>query len=116
MLGLRAADSLADQSNGAPLAGYFILASFGAFAAALDLKVILRGGISDTQRIARHPWRMCFALLFTSAFFFLGQQKVMPAFMQGSPVLFVPALAPLVLMEFCLFRVRFRFRREVVAA
>jgi hypothetical protein len=49
---------------------------------------------------------MCFALFFATSFFFLGQQKVMPAFMHGSPILFVPALAPLVLMIFWLVRVR----------
>jgi hypothetical protein len=87
------------------------------FAAAGDLRLILRGGISGVQRIARHLWRMCFALFFASAFFFLGQQKVMPAFMHGSPLLFVPAIAPLVLMIFWLFRVRFanRYRSGAVS-
>ena len=86
---------------------YFVFASFAAFAAAMDLKVILRGGISGAQRIARHLWRMCFALFFAAAFFFLGQQGSLPRFMHGSPLLFIPALAPLVLMFFWLFRVRF---------
>jgi len=85
---------------------FFVFACFAAFAAAMDLKVILRGGISGAPRIARHLWRMCFALFFAAAFFFLGQQGVMPRFMRGSPILFVPALAPLVLMLFWLFRVR----------
>ena len=116
ILGLQAAGAPADPNNGAPLAAYFIFASFGAFAAALDLKVILRGGLSGAQRLARHLWRMCFAPFFTSAFFFLGQQKVMPVSIQGSPLLFVPALAPLVLMAYWMFRVRFKFRREAVVA
>jgi hypothetical protein len=86
---------------------YFVFASFAAFAIAADFKVILHGGISGAQRIARHLWRMCFALFFAAAFFFLGQQGSMPRFMHGSPLLFIPALAPLVLMFFWLFRVRF---------
>ncbi len=86
---------------------YFVFASFAAFAAAADLKVIRRGGVSGPPRIARHLWRMCFALFFAAAFFFLGQQQVMPAFMRGSPILLVPALAPLALMIFWLLRVRF---------
>ena len=96
---------------------YFVFASFAVFAAAGDLRLILRGGISGVQRIARHLWRMCFALFFASAFFFLGQQKVMPVFMHGSPLLFVPAIAPLVLMIFWLFRVRFanRYRSGAVS-
>jgi hypothetical protein len=89
---------------------YFVFASFAAFAAALDLKLILRGGISGPQRIARHLWRMCFALFFAAAFFFLGQQQVLPKFMRGSPIPVVLALAPIVLMIFWLFRVRFSKR------
>ena len=95
---------------------YFVFASFAAFAAALDLRVILRGGISGAQRISRHLWRMCFALFFATAFFFLGQQQVLPKFMRGSPVLVLLALAPLVLMIFWIFRVRFsnRFKSGVM--
>jgi len=99
------------QGYGAAL--YYVFGSFAALFAALDLKVILRGGVSGAARIARHLWRMCFALFFAAASFFLGQQKVMPAFMHGSPLLFIPALAPLALMIFWLVRVRFakQFRR-----
>jgi hypothetical protein len=99
------------QGYGAAL--YYVFGSFAALFAALDLKVILRGGIAGAARIARHLWRMCFALFFAAASFFLGQQKVMPAFMHGSPLLYIPALAPLALMIFWLVRVRFAgwFRR-----
>jgi len=86
---------------------YYVFGSFAAFCAALDLKVLVRGGISGVARLARHLWRMCFALFFAAASFFLGQQKVMPVFMHGSPVLFIPALAPLGFMVFWLVRVRF---------
>jgi uncharacterized membrane protein len=86
---------------------YFVFASFAAFAAALDLRVILRGGISGAQRTARHLWRMCFALFFAAAFFFLGQQQVLPKFVRGSPILVAVAIAPLALMAFWLFRLRF---------
>ena len=94
------------QGYGAPL--YLAFGGFATLFAALDLKVILKGGISGVARIARHLWRMCFALFFAAASFFLGQQKVMPAFMHGSPLLFIPAFAPLLLMLFWLVRVRYR--------
>jgi hypothetical protein len=106
VLGLQAAMSPTGRLDGAPPLRYFVFASFAAIAAAGDLNVIVRGGVTGAQRIARHLWRMCFALFFATSFFFLGQQKVMPAFMHGSPILFVPALAPLVLMIFWLVRVR----------
>jgi hypothetical protein len=104
IFGLRAASIPAAQP--ASYVPYFVFASFAAFAAVMDLKVILHGGISGAPRIARHLWRMCFALFFAAAFFFLGQQGIMPKYMRGSPLLFVPALAPLALMVFWLVRVR----------
>jgi hypothetical protein len=106
VMGLQAAHSPTGLLDGAPPARYYAFAFLGAFAAALDLKVILRRGISGIPRISRHLWRMCLALFFASSFFFLGQQKVMPMWMRGSPLLFVPALAPLLVMAFWLIRVR----------
>ena len=82
-------------------------AALAALAAALDLNFVLRRRLSARQRIGRHLWRMCAALLIAAFSFFLGQQKVMPEAIQGSPWLFVPALAPLVLMIFWLVRARF---------
>jgi hypothetical protein len=105
IFGLHSSSIPAERLQGFP-ARYYVFASFAAFGAGLDLKVILRGGICGAPRIARHLWRMCFGLFFAAAFFFLGQQQVLPAFLRGSPILFVPALAPLALMIFWLVRVR----------
>jgi hypothetical protein len=85
---------------------YFVFATFAAFCAALDLKVLIAGGIAGRPRIARHLWRMCFALFFATAFFFIGQQKVMPKAWHGSPVLLVLGLAPLGFLLFWMVRVR----------
>ena len=105
--GVLAATSPKGTFQGYGFALYFVFGTFATLFAVLDLKVILKGGVSGVARIARHLWRMCFALFFAAASFFLGQQKVMPAFMHGSPLLFIPALAPLVLMIFWLVRVRY---------
>jgi hypothetical protein len=115
IFGLRAASNPIDRLHGFP-ARYYTFASFAAFGAALDLKVIVRGGISGAARIARHLWRMCFALFFAAAFFFIGQQKIMPAFLHGWPLL-VPALMPLVLLAFWMVRVRLSswFTRNAIA-
>ncbi|HEY0659940.1 MAG TPA: hypothetical protein VGD21_01240 [Lysobacter sp.] len=72
-----------------------------------DLKFILRGKASTTQRISRHLWRMCFAFFIATGSFFLGQQDVLPQAVRGSAILFVLALAPIALMLFWLVRVRF---------
>jgi len=111
-LGVQAANSASGLLDGAPPARYYLFAFFAAFAAAMDLNMILRGGLTGTRRIVRHLWRMGFALFFATSFFFLGQQKVMPAFVRGSPLLLVPAMAPLLGMIVYLIRVRFTRRRR----
>ena len=110
--GLEAADSPSGKLDGNEPALFFVFGSVMVLAAALDLRMILRGGISGAPRIARHVWRMCFALFIATGSFFLGQQKVMPAFIHGSPVLVALGIAPLPMMIFWLLRVRFtsRFR------
>lgn len=87
--------------------GYYALGGLIALAAALDLKVILNRGIAGGPRLARHLWRMCLALFVAVGSFFLGQQRVMPEVMQGSPWLFVPPLAVLATMLLWLLKLRF---------
>jgi hypothetical protein len=108
IFGLAARDSPTGLLDGVAPPNYFVVGGLAVFAATLDLKVTLRGGISGVPRVARHVWRLCVGLFVATGSFFLGQQKVMPAFMQGSPYLMVPAFAPLVLMIFWLLRIRFR--------
>jgi uncharacterized membrane protein len=117
---------LGTRTAGNP-AGYYAMGSIIALVAALDLKVILAGGIAGRPRIARHLWRMCLALFVAVGSFFLGQQRVMPEVMQGSPWLFLPPLAVLAMMLFWLLKLRLakavarlrqkrRLRRQAVPA
>ena len=89
----------------APL--YFAIVPVGALFALLDIKMIRQGGLRGAARITRHVWRMCFAFLFAAVNVFIGQQKVMPVWMHGSPVLLALGLAPLGFMLFWMVRVRF---------
>ena len=86
---------------------YLILASFCGVFSLLDLNVILRPTISGKARISRHVWRMCLAFFFATGSFFLGQQKVMPAGVRGSAILWALGLFPLAVMLFWLVRIRF---------
>ncbi len=113
---LAAAIVLIGTGSDAP-GGYYAMGGLFALAAAFDLKVILNRGIGGGPRIARHLWRMCLALFVAVGSFFLGQQRVMPGFMQGSLWLFVPPLAVLAAMLFWLLKLRFakaiaRLRRK----
>lgn len=108
--GLAAVNSPKHAFNGYGPPLFFIFGLLSLFFAALDLRMLAKGGVSGAQRIMRHLWRMCFAFFFAAGSFFLGQQKVMPAWMQGSKVLLVLGLAPLGFMLFWLMRVRFTRR------
>jgi|SRR5579871_1454075 len=116
--GMKAAASPKGALDGYPAVFYYVFAGIALFMAALDLKVIMKGGIAGAERIARHLWRMCFAFFFAAGSFFLGQQKVMPLWMHGSPVLVALATAPLGFMIFWLVRVRLTtwWRADVAAA
>lgn len=111
--GLLGAGSPNGRFDSLPAAVHFPFAAVAALAAGLDLNFILRRRLTGRQRIARHLWRMCAALLIAAFSFFLGQQRSMPVFMQGSPFLFIPPFAVLGTMIFWIFRVRFSkaFRR-----
>jgi uncharacterized membrane protein len=98
--------SPAGRETGVPVAAPMIFAGVAMLAAAMDLRVVLSHGISGPQRIARHLWRMCVGWFIATGSFFLGQQKDMPAFMHGSPILLVLGFAPLPLLLFWMFRVR----------
>jgi hypothetical protein len=105
LFGFWAATSPTGNFSGYQPVLYFVWAVLFALAAGLDLNFILRGTLSPVQRLRRHLWRMCTALFIASGSFFLGQQKVMPFWMKGSALLWIPALAPLALMLFWLVRV-----------
>lgn len=106
VLGMIAAGSPKGLLNGDPPATFFVFASLPALAGALDLGVILRHGVSGAQRIARHLWRMSVALFVAAGSLFLGQPKVFPPWLRGSPIMFAPEIAILALMIFWLLRLR----------
>jgi hypothetical protein len=107
ILGLQVVYGHARPANGVPLGMYFFMGSVMLLAAAGDIRMLARGGVFGAKRIVRHLWRMCFGLFIATGSFFLGQQQVFPAFIRKTNVLFVPAIMPLILLIFWLFRVRF---------
>lgn len=93
--------------DGSPPPAFLLFVVAGVFAAAGELNVLLRKRLSNTARIARHLWRMCFSLFIASGSLFLGQQQVFPKALRDSSLLYVLALAPLPVMLFWLGKVRF---------
>lgn len=105
--GFEAAKSPRRSIGGVPAGMYFFLGSVALLSAAGDVRMLVRGGVFGAHRIMRHLWRMCFGLFIATGSFFIGQQQVFPAFLRKTNVLFLPAILPLILMIFWLFRGRF---------
>lgn len=103
--------------DGSPPEAFVVFIVFAGFAAAGELHALLRRRLVGLARVARHLWRMCASFFFASASFFLGQQAVMPEWVQGSPVLMACAFAPLIAMAFWLVRIRLpgRLKRSAAA-
>lgn len=87
---------------------YFMFGTVGLLAIAGDVRVIRSGARQGRARLARHLWRMCWALWIATSSFFLGQAKVIPKPIRITPVLVLPVLAVLVTMLYWLWRVRVR--------
>ncbi|MEA3003210.1 MAG: hypothetical protein QOH81_1998 [Sphingomonadales bacterium] len=103
---IEAAQAASGRLEHIPAAGYLPFGALALLAAALDLNFLLREAPSRVQRLTRHVWRMSTALLIAALSFFIGQQKVMPVSIQGSPLLILPLPAVLAVMLFWIARLR----------
>lgn len=91
-------------ADGQPTVLYFIFGAVALLATLGDLRMMARG-IQGKHRIARHLWRMCFALLLASISLFIGQSQVFPEPLRNSGLLPIPVLLVLFLMFYWLARV-----------
>jgi uncharacterized membrane protein len=105
-IGLIGAQLPRGRIDGLPFQAALVFGTVAAIAAVSDFRTLRRGGVAGPSRQARHLWRLSAALVIAASAFFMGQQKVMPHVMRGSPLLYLPVLAPLLLMLFWLVRVR----------
>ena len=96
------------ERNGIPAFPFFMFGVVGVVASVGDVRVIRSGALAGAPRIARHLWRMSFALFIAALSFFLGQAKVIPKPIRIPGLLALPVLAVLVTMLYWLWRVRIR--------
>lgn len=106
LLGLKAMNGVGSELDGQPATAFFVFAGLAAWAALLDLRVLLGAPLSAQQRLARHLWRMCTAYFLAATSLFLGQQDDVFPFMAGSPLLFIPSLATLIFIAWWQVKVR----------
>ena len=94
--------------KGMPAFPFFMFAVVGLLASIGDLRTLRSGALKGASRLARHLWRMSFALFIAALSFFIGQAQVFPEPIRIRPLLALPVLAVLLTMFYWLWRVRVR--------
>lgn len=113
-LGVTAATS-GGRWRGIPAFPFFLFAFVGLVGGMGDVRVLRSGALVGPARLARHLWRMSFALFVAAMSFFLGQADAIPKPIRIMPLLAAPPLVVLVAMLYWLWRMR-RPRARVVVA
>jgi uncharacterized membrane protein len=102
--------------NGVPFVMLFFIGTVMALAAAGDVRVKRRGPLHGGPRLARHLWRMCFALFIAAGSFFSIEARVarvLPGPFTTVPMRVLPVALIFVAMFYWLWRVRGRRGRTL---
>jgi len=86
----------------------FIFGIVGLLAASGDIRMMRARGIQGPRRIARHLWRMCFAMWVAAASFFWGPPRRVPEMIRIPALQAVAVLLPVGVMLYWLWRLRGR--------
>jgi hypothetical protein len=108
-MGVTALASPDREINGVPFFMLFFLAAITALAAAGDIRVMRSGALRAAPRLARHLWRMCFALFIAAGSFFSIRErvaKVLPEPFTTPLMRALPVALVFVAMFYWLWRVR----------
>ena len=109
--GLAAFNSPRGSLNGVPFAMHFLFAIVFSLAATGDLRIIRFGLPRGGPRLARHLWRMCFALFIAAGSFFSIRErvaKILPEPFTTAPMRALPIILIFVAMFYWMWRVRRR--------
>jgi uncharacterized membrane protein len=113
-LGLRAIASPTGTIGGVTPGPIFMFAVVALAGGLLDARLLRAGHIAGGQRLARHLWRLGFAMWIATLSFFLGQADVFPGFLrQNVGLRAVPVLMVAGVVAYWLVRV-LRRRRAVL--
>jgi uncharacterized membrane protein len=109
--GVKAFNSPKGTLDGVPFAMFFFLATIMMLAAIGDVRIMRFGVPRGGPRLARHLWRMCFALFIAAGSFFSIRErvaKILPEPLTTGPVRTLPILLIFGAMFYWLRRVRRR--------
>ena len=109
--GIEAFNSPGRVRNGVPFFMLFFIAAIMIVAALGDARVMRSGMPPGGPRLARHLWRMCFALFIAAGSFFSVRErvaKILPGLFATAPMRALPILLLFGAMFYWLWRVRSR--------
>ena len=115
--GVKAFNSPGGFLNGVPFVMFFFLATVMLLAAAGDVRILRSGLPRGGPRLARHLWRMCFALFIAAGSFFSIRErvaKILPEPFTSGQMRALPILLPFGAMFYWLWKVRSRRRFAAV--
>lgn len=95
---------------------FFVFGSIALLAGALDVRLLFAGAIAGAHRLARHLWRMGFAMFVATGSFFLGQADEIPEPLRIMPLLGLPVIIVVLFTPYWLVRVLRRKRRPLPTA
>jgi uncharacterized membrane protein len=84
----------------------FMFGALGLVAARGDRRMIREGGVQGRRRLARHAWRMCFAMWVAAASFFWGPRGRVPEIINFPALFPIAVLLPIAVMALWLWRLR----------
>jgi hypothetical protein len=102
---------LTARAGGGMTPVFYVFGTIALLAGALDVRLLRAGAIAGAHRLARHLWRMGFAMFVATGSFFLGQADEIPEPLRIYPLLAVPVVAVVLFTPFWLVRVLRRGRR-----
>lgn len=111
MGGVKALNSPRGVLDGVPFFMHFFIATVMLLAAAGDVRLMRSGPLHGGRRLARHLWRMCFALFIAAGSFFSIRERVatvLPEPFTTAPMRMLPILLLFGAMFYWLWRVRRR--------
>jgi uncharacterized membrane protein len=108
-LGVRALAGRDGTINGVPYFMLFFMATVMALAAVGDVRTLRSGILPAASRLARHLWRMCFALFIAAGSFFSIRDRVAKIFPEPFTAPFMRAL-PVLFIFFAMFYWLWRVR------
>ena len=115
-VGIEGLHSTDGHVDGLPVQPLLMFSGIALLCALLDMRLLWARSIEGAHRIARHLWRMTFAMWIATTSFFLGQAKFFPQPLRKTGLLTIPVVLVLGLMFYWLARVLIFKRRAPVVA